>query len=63
MQAALRCFAHKLEVFAVGRVAEDALARWGMPCAGVIRHPAQGGEALFKAQFRNLVASRDGSSR
>jgi len=58
MEAALRCFAHKLDVFAVGRVAEDALARWGMPCAGVIRHPAQGGEALFKAQFRNLVASR-----
>ena len=58
MEAALRCFRRIPEIFAVGRVAENALTRWGMPCAGVIRHPAQGGEALFRAQFRNLVASR-----
>ena len=58
MEAALRCLARRPEVFAVGRVAEDALARWGMSCAGVIRHPAQGGEALFRAQFRTQVVSR-----
>jgi hypothetical protein len=57
--ALLRCFTRKLEVFAVGKVAEDALARWGgVECAGYIRHPAQGGEKLFRAQFRSRVASR-----
>ena len=58
MEAALRCFRRIPEIFAVGRVAEDALTRWGMPCAGVIRHPARGGTKLFSAQFRSQVASR-----
>ena len=57
--ALLRCFTHKLEVFAVGKVAEDALARWGgAECAGYVRHPAQGGERLFRSQFRSQVAAR-----
>ena len=59
MEALLRCFPRKLEVFAVGKVAQDALARWGdIECAGYIRHPAQGGESLFRAQFRGQVAGR-----
>lgn len=59
MQALLACFPRKLEIFAVGKVAEDALRRWGgIECAGYIRHPAQGGEALFRAQFRNQVVPR-----
>jgi hypothetical protein len=46
-------------VFAVGKVAQEALERWqGIECAGYIRHPAQGGESLFRAQFRSQVASR-----
>jgi uracil-DNA glycosylase len=57
--ALLRCFTHKLDIFAVGKVAEDALARWGgAECAGYIRHPAQGGEKLFRSQFRSQVATR-----
>src|SRR5476649_1196822 len=57
--ALLRCFTHKLEIFAVGKVAEDALARWDKTeCAGYIRHPAQGGEQLFRSQFRSQVAAR-----
>jgi hypothetical protein len=57
--ALLRCFTHKLEIFAVGKVAENALARWGgVECAGYIRHPARGGEPLFRAQFRSQVACR-----
>jgi hypothetical protein len=57
--ALLGCFAHKLEIFAVGKVAEDALARWGgIECAGYIRHPAQGGEQLFRSQFRSQVVQR-----
>ena len=57
--ALLRCFTRRLEVFAVGKVAEDALARWGgAECAGYIRHPAQGGEKLFRSQFRSQVAAR-----
>lgn len=57
--ALMRCFTRKLEVHAVGKVAEDALARWGnVACAGYIRHPAQGGEQLFRAQFRSQVAAR-----
>ena len=57
--ALLRCFTHTLEVFAVGKVAQNALARWDEArCAGYVRHPAQGGEALFRAQFRSLVVPR-----
>ncbi len=59
LDALLACFSHRLEIFAIGKVAEDALARWGdIACAGYIRHPAQGGEAKFRAQFRSLVAPR-----
>jgi hypothetical protein len=59
MEALLRCFTHELAIFAVGKVAEDALRRWGdIACAGYIRHPAQGGEAKFRSQFRSLVAPR-----
>jgi len=57
--ALLACFTHPIEIFAVGKVAEDALARWEeLRCAGYIRHPSQGGEALFREGFRRLVASR-----
>jgi hypothetical protein len=59
MEALRACFTHELAIFAVGKVAEDALRRWGdVACAGYIRHPAQGGEAKFRSQFRSLVASR-----
>ncbi|MGZ5049251.1 MAG: uracil-DNA glycosylase [Usitatibacter sp.] len=58
-EALLRCFTRELDVFAVGKVAQDALARWGgTQCAGYIRHPAQGGEQLFRSQFRSQVAAR-----
>jgi hypothetical protein len=57
--ALLRCFTQRLAVFAVGKVAEDALRRWDeAECAGYIRHPAQGGEALFRDQFRRMAAAR-----
>jgi hypothetical protein len=56
LEALLRCFTHTLRIFAVGKVAEQALERWeGLPCAGYIRHPAQGGEGRFRAQFREQV--------
>ena len=59
MEALMRCFTRRLRVFAVGKVAEDALARWeSVECAGYIRHPAQGGEGLFRSQFRSQVAAR-----
>jgi uracil-DNA glycosylase len=58
-EALMRCFAQRPAVFAVGKVAVDALERWGsIECAGYIRHPAQGGEALFREQFRRLVVPR-----
>jgi len=58
-EALLRCFTQPLAIFAVGKVAQDALARWGTAqCAGYIRHPAQGGEALFREQFRRLAVPR-----
>ena len=58
LEALLSCFSHKLSIFAVGKVAEDALRRWDeVPCAGYIRHPAQGGEGKFRAQFRLHVAA------
>ena len=56
--ALLSCFSYKLSVFAVGKVAEDALGRWNEAmCAGYIRHPAQGGEGKFRSQFRTCVAA------
>lgn len=59
LEALLGCFARKLDIFAIGKVAEDALARWGdIACTGYIRHPAQGGEAKFRDQFRRQVAPR-----
>src|SRR5512140_1048388 len=59
LRALLRCFPHRLEIFAVGKVAEEALGRWEeAECAGYIRHPAQGGEAKFRAQFREPVLPR-----
>lgn len=58
LEALLECFTHRLRVYAVGKVAEEALGRWqGVPCAGYIRHPAQGGELKFRSQFRSLVAA------
>jgi uracil-DNA glycosylase len=57
--ALLACFTRKLEVFAIGKVAENALARWEEArCAGYVRHPAQGGEALFRAGFRTDIVPR-----
>jgi hypothetical protein len=57
--ALLRCFTHRLDVFAVGKVAENALARWDeAECAGYVRHPAQGGEGLFRSQFRSEIIPR-----
>jgi hypothetical protein len=57
--ALLRCFTRPIEVFAVGKVAENALQRWDEArCAGYVRHPAQGGEALFRSQFRSAVVPR-----
>lgn len=57
--ALLRCFDRDVQIFAIGKVAEDALARWdGAECAGYIRHPAQGGEAKFRAGFRSTVVPR-----
>jgi uracil-DNA glycosylase len=58
LRALVRCFTHPLAIFAVGKVAEEALGRWEeFECAGYIRHPAQGGEAKFRSQFREQVLS------
>lgn len=58
LDALLGCFSHKLSIFAVGKVAEEALTRWDKAsCAGYIRHPAQGGESRFRAQFRSHIAA------
>ena len=55
--ALLDCFTHPVRIFAVGKVAEEALSRWEeLECAGYIRHPSQGGESRFRAGFRELVA-------
>jgi hypothetical protein len=54
-EALLACFDRKLAVFAVGRVAEAALAELGAESAGCIRHPSMGGERLFRTQFKQLV--------
>ncbi len=59
LSALLACFRHKLEIFAVGKVAEAALERWPeFACSGYMRHPAQGGEAKFREAFRRSIASR-----
>lgn len=61
LRALLSCFSHKLSIFAVGKVAEDAMRLWEeAACSGYIRHPAQGGEGKFRSQFRLLVASELG---
>ena len=57
LQTLLRFFPRRLALFAVGKVAEDALERWGIECAGYVRHPAQGGESRFRAQFRTDIAA------
>ena len=58
LETLLSCFSHKLSIFAVGKVAEDALRRWdNAACSGYIRHPAQGGEGKFRSQFRLHVAA------
>ena len=43
---------------AVGRVAEQALATNGVE-ATPVRHPAQGGAAIFAAQMAELLSARD----
>jgi hypothetical protein len=59
LRALLDCFTHRLEIFAVGKVAQEAIARWPeVENAGYIRHPSMGGEARFRDGFRSLVASR-----
>src|SRR2546421_5180706 len=57
LQTLLRFFRRPLALFAVGKVAEDALARWDIEGAGYVRHPAQGGESRFRAQFRADIAA------
>lgn len=59
LAALLGCFTHPLEIYAVGKVAEEALGRWDeVRCAGYIRHPSQGGEPRFRAGFREHVVAR-----
>ncbi|HET7731337.1 MAG TPA: uracil-DNA glycosylase [Usitatibacter sp.] len=58
-EALMRCFTHTLEVYAIGKVAEAALASWdGVRCAGYLRHPSMGGEHRFRAEFRQHVVTR-----
>ena len=58
LDALLASFSRKLAIFAVGKVAEDALRGWDeAACAGYIRHPAQGGESRFRSQFRQHMAA------
>ncbi|HZZ92209.1 MAG TPA: uracil-DNA glycosylase [Usitatibacter sp.] len=59
LRALLACFTHELRILAVGKVAEEGLGQWPeFQRGGYLRHPAQGGEALFRAHFREQVASR-----
>ena len=62
-EALVSCCTHEIAVFAVGKVAEDALRRWErVRCAGYLRHPSHGGEALFRAQFRRDVLGHLGAA-
>ena len=57
--ALLKCFTHPIEVFAVGKVAEDAMRRWqSASCSGYLRHPSHGGEPRFRAEFKSHIAAR-----
>jgi hypothetical protein len=59
LAALLGCFRHPLAIYAVGKVAEEAIGRWEeVRCAGYIRHPARGGETRFREGFRRLIAGR-----
>ena len=59
LRTLLDCFTHRLQVFAVGRVPQESLARWTeCECAGYIRHPSMGGANAFREGFRKLVAAR-----
>lgn len=59
LSALLACFHRKLEIYAVGKVAEQALERWPeFSSSGYMRHPAQGGEAKFREAFRRAIAAR-----
>jgi len=59
LRALLACFTHRLEIFAVGKVAQAAIASWPeVENAGYIRHPSMGGEARFREGFRSLVVPR-----
>ena len=59
LRALLACFTRRLEIFAVGKVAQEAIAAWPeVENAGYIRHPSMGGEARFREGFRSLVVSR-----
>ena len=59
LRALLDCFTHPLRIHAIGKVAEEAIARWPeFECAGYIRHPSMGGEKQFREGFRALAAAR-----
>ncbi len=47
-------FARDCRLFAVGNIARDHLQNLGVQAA-LLRHPANGGAADFRAQFRDLV--------
>lgn len=51
-------FAQDCQLVAVGNVARDHLQELGVQAA-VLRHPANGGAADFRAQFRDLVGIAD----
>jgi hypothetical protein len=57
--AALLAAVRPIAVVPVGRIAERALADLGIAALPSVRHPAQGGATLFRAQagaaLRNLL--------
>jgi hypothetical protein len=59
LPALLGLFANA-EVFAVGRVAQAALAGLGVE-ADAVRHPAMGGASLFREQMRVILGDRPGA--